>query len=209
MARWKPIRLSVGHYFLVEVYENNQIINEWQFLTFEPAKEVAEKFDKDYDVKMQYFTYNACPFLPIVLDVDYSTYPVKCSSFLIQITYSQLKDREKGRREFMNLLGYTFKNCTLEDAANRPHMLVPMDMIGILCYPGDIVCAEEDVNCLNPFVVAGICVYDSGDGVQECIIDSLGQSFYADEVFHVAFDADAESGYSMMKQLFCVPSPYL
>lgn len=69
----------MGHYFLVQLYKNNQVVNEGQFRTFEEAKEVAEKFDKDYDVKMYYFTYDACPILPIVLDVDYSVYPPVCS----------------------------------------------------------------------------------------------------------------------------------
>lgn len=99
----------------------------------------------------------------------------------------------------MNLLGYTFKNCTLEDAAGRPYVLIPMDINGIICYPGDIVCAEEDVDCFNPFVIAGICVFDAGNGVHECVIDSLGQAFFADEVFHVVDDMNSESGYSMMK----------
>ena len=99
----------------------------------------------------------------------------------------------------MNLYDYTFGNCILNDAAGQPHMLVPRDWFGIPCFPGDIVCEDTDPDCCNPFEVAGIWVYDDEDGVQEGIIDSLGNRYYADEVFHVVDDTDSESGYAPVK----------
>ena len=51
----------------------------------------------------------------------------------------------------MNVSGYTFNYCTLEDAAGQPHIIVPPDRNGIPCFPGDLVCDECDTECKNPF----------------------------------------------------------
>lgn len=99
----------------------------------------------------------------------------------------------------MNAQGWTFKNCTLNDADGQPHMLIPMDMLGVYCYPGDMVCDECDLNCTHPFEIAGICTRDSGDGTQQYVIDLHGKFYFADEVFHVVPDLFSKSGFSMMK----------
>ena len=99
----------------------------------------------------------------------------------------------------MNLYDYKFENCTLNDAAGQPHMLVPRDWFGIPCFPGDIVCEDTDPRCHNPFEVAGIWVYDDEDGVQAGVVDSLGNCYYADEVFHIIYDTESESGYAPAK----------
>lgn len=105
----------------------------------------------------------------------------------------------------MNAFGYTFNNCTLEDAAGQPHMLVPLDMCGIPCYPGDIVCDECDTDCKNPFVVAGIGAYDGsstwsdGDatvrGAHTYVVSDDGKQYFSDEVFHVQPNPFVDSGF--------------
>lgn len=105
----------------------------------------------------------------------------------------------------MNLFSYTFNNCTLEDAAGHPHMLVPLDMCGIPCFPGDIVCDECDTDCKNPFVVAGIGAYDGsntwsdGDpavrGAHTYVVSEDGEQYFSDEVFHVNPDPYKETGW--------------
>ena len=109
----------------------------------------------------------------------------------------------------MNLYDYKFENCTLNDAAGQPHMLVPRDWFGIPCFPGDIVCEDTDPRCHNPFEVAGLWVYDAEDGVQAGVVDSLGNRYYADEVFHIIYDTESESGYAPVKQIFAFPFPNL
>ena len=99
----------------------------------------------------------------------------------------------------MNLYDYKFENCTIPDVAGQPHMLVSRDLLGIPCFPGDILCKDTDSYCHNPFEVAGIWAYDDGDGVQAGIIDSLGNRYFADEVFHVVYDIESESGYAPAK----------
>ena len=56
----------------------------------------------------------------------------------------------------MNVSGYTFNYCTLQDAAGQPYIIVPPDRNGLPCFPGDLVCDECDTECKNPFAVRGI-----------------------------------------------------
>ena len=86
----------------------------------------------------------------------------------------------------MNAFNYTFDNCTMYDAANQAHMLIPMDMNGLPCYPGDVVCDENDMLCEHPFAVYGIGVYDGSHGkAHTYIVDKHGNQFFSDEIFHV------------------------
>lgn len=80
--------------------------------------------------------------------------------------------------------GYTFDNCTMRDNARQLHMLVPVDMHGVPCLPGDIVYNESDPDMLHPFEVMGICTYDTKHGTYQLFIDAHGRRYFADEFFH-------------------------
>ena len=105
----------------------------------------------------------------------------------------------------MNVSGYTFNYCTLEDAAGQPHIIVPPDRNGIPCFPGDLVCDECDTDCKNPFVVLGIGAYDGsntwsdGDaticGAHTYVVSDGGEFHFSDEVFHVQPNPFVESGF--------------
>ena len=96
----------------------------------------------------------------------------------------------------MNVSGYTFNYCTLEDAAGQPHIIVPPDRNGIPCFPGDLVCDECDTDCKNPFEVMGVGAYDGKhDGAHCYIIDKDGESYFSDEVFHVQLNPFVNFGF--------------
>lgn len=78
----------------------------------------------------------------------------------------------------------TFDNCTLFDCWNQPHMLVPIDMNGIPCYPDDIVYDECDRDRKYPIKVMAIRTYDDGEGTQQHIIGYDGNWYYGDECYH-------------------------
>ena len=105
----------------------------------------------------------------------------------------------------MNVSGYTFNYCTLEDAAGQPHIVVPPDRNGIPCFPGDLVCDECDTDCKHPFVVLGIGAHDGsntwsdGDpsvcGAHAYVVSDNGEFHFSDEVFHVQPNPFVESGF--------------
>ena len=80
--------------------------------------------------------------------------------------------------------GYTFNHCTMCDNARQLHMLVPVDMHGVPCLPGDIVYNESDPDMLRPVFVNGICTYDTPRGTYQLFVDTTGNRYFADEFFH-------------------------
>ena len=95
----------------------------------------------------------------------------------------------------MNVSGYTFNYCTLEDAAGQPHIIVPPDRNGIPCFPGDLVCDECDIDCKNPFVVLGIGAYLTVGGARTYVVSDNGEFHFSDEVFHVQPNPFVDSGF--------------
>ena len=84
----------------------------------------------------------------------------------------------------MNDNKLTFDNCTLFDLDNQPHLLIPLDMHGIPCYPDDIVYNECDRERKHPIKVMAIRTYDDDYGTQQHIIGYDGNWYYSDECYH-------------------------